>query len=408
MKCRFCNHDLKIEFIDLINSPLSNSYLSEEQLREPETFFPLKLFICQNCFLVQIDEMKKASEIFNQDYAYFSSFSSSWLNHARLYVDMITNRFQYDGDTQVIEIASNDGYLLQYFKKKNIPVIGIEPSNSVADAAKAKGIETIIDFFTSKLATYLVSKEIKADLLIGNNVFAHVPDINDFVQGLKIILKEDGVFTLEFPHLMELIQKNQFDTIYHEHFSYFSLNTVNLIFEKYHLQIFDVEQINTHGGSLRIYGKHRDDNSKKISKNVDALIRKEEIEGMKNLDYYKDFEQKVIVEKNNLMSFLIEKNNKNKKVIAYGAAAKGNTLLNYCGIKNNLIDFVVDASPFKQGKYLPGSHIPIVKEKWIKDYKPDYILVLPWNLKSEIVPQLEYVRAWGCKFVIPIPTLEII
>tara|TARA_B100000519_G_C14259930_1_gene447146 strand:+ start:3384 stop:4583 length:1200 start_codon:yes stop_codon:yes gene_type:complete len=399
---------LKIEFIDLINSPLSNSYLSEEQLREPETFFPLKLFICQNCFLVQIDEMKKASEIFNQDYAYFSSFSSSWLNHARLYVDMITNRFQYDGDTQVIEIASNDGYLLQYFKKKNIPVIGIEPSNSVADAAKAKGIETIIDFFTSKLATYLVSKEIKADLLIGNNVFAHVPDINDFVQGLKIILKEDGVFTLEFPHLMELIQKNQFDTIYHEHFSYFSLNTVNLIFEKYHLQIFDVEQINTHGGSLRIYGKHRDDNSKKISKNVDALIRKEEIEGMKNLDYYKDFEQKVIVEKNNLMSFLIEKNNKNKKVIAYGAAAKGNTLLNYCGIKNNLIDFVVDASPFKQGKYLPGSHIPIVKEKWIKDYKPDYILVLPWNLKSEIVPQLEYVRAWGCKFVIPIPTLEII
>jgi len=408
LKCRFCNHDLKIEFIDLINSPLSNSYLSEEQLREPETFFPLKLFICQNCFLVQIDEMKKASEIFNQDYAYFSSFSSSWLNHARLYVDMITNRFQYDGDTQVIEIASNDGYLLQYFKKKNIPVIGIEPSNSVADAAKAKGIETIIDFFTSKLATYLVSKEIKADLLIGNNVFAHVPDINDFVQGLKIILKEDGVFTLEFPHLMELIQKNQFDTIYHEHFSYFSLNTVNLIFEKYHLQIFDVEQINTHGGSLRIYGKHRDDNSKKISKNVDALIRKEEIEGMKNLDYYKDFEQKVIVEKNNLMSFLIEKNNKNKKVIAYGAAAKGNTLLNYCGIKNNLIDFVVDASPFKQGKYLPGSHIPIVKEKWIKDYKPDYILVLPWNLKSEIVPQLEYVRAWGCKFVIPIPTLEII
>ena len=407
MNCRFCNNTLKHVFIDLVNSPPSNSYLTKEQLNEPEVFYPLKLFVCENCFLVQIDEIKKASEIFSHDYAYFSSYSTSWLEHAHRYVDMITERFGYDEQSQVMELASNDGYLLQYFQKQNISALGIEPSKNVAHAAQEKGIETIIDFFGVKLAKHLVAQNRKADLIIGNNVFAHVPDLNDFVAGIKMVLKDGGVITLEFPHLMQLIEQNQFDTIYHEHFSYFSFYTANLIFKRNGLELFDVEQIPTHGGSLRIYGKHKEDTSKSISSNVADLL-KEEAKAMQNIEYYKGFQEKVNEVKINLVSFLLVQKKLDKKVVAYGAAAKGNTLLNYCGVKNDLIEFVVDASPHKQGKYLPGSHIPIVTEEMIKKNKSDYILILPWNLITEITDQLKYIKEWDAKLVLPIPKLEII
>ena len=407
MNCRFCNNTLKHEFIDLVNSPPSNSYLTKEQLNEPEVFYPLKLFICENCFLVQIDEIKKASEIFSHDYAYFSSYSTSWLDHAHRYVDMITERFGYDEQSQVMELASNDGYLLQYFQKQNISALGIEPSKNVAHAAQEKGIETIIDFFGVKLAKHLVAQNRKADLIIGNNVFAHVPDVNDFVAGMKIALNDGGVITLEFPHLLQLIEQNQFDTIYHEHYSYFSFYTASLIFDEHGLELFDVEQISTHGGSLRIYGKHKEDTSKSISSNVADLL-KEEAKAMQNIEYYKGFQEKVNEVKINLVSFLLVQKKLDKKVVAYGAAAKGNTLLNYCGVKNDLIEFVVDASPHKQGKYLPGSHIPIVTEEMIKKNKSDYILILPWNLITEITDQLKYIKEWDAKLVLPIPKLEII
>ena len=407
MNCRFCNNTLKHEFIDLVNSPPSNSYLTKEQLNKPEVFYPLKLFLCGNCFLVQIDEIKKASDLFSHDYAYFSSYSTSWLDHARRYVAMITKRFGYNKQSQIIELASNDGYLLQYFQKKNIPVLGIEPSENVAQASQEKGIETIIDFFGIRLAKHLAAQNRKADLIIGNNVFAHVPDVNDFVAGMKIALNDGGVITLELPHLMQLIEQNQFDTIYHEHFSYFSFYTAGLIFDKHGLELFDVEQIPTHGGSLRIYGKHKEDASKSISSNVADLL-KEEAKVMQSVEYYNGFQEKVDKVKSDLVSFLIEQKVKGMKVAAYGAAAKGNTLLNYCGVKKDLIEFVVDASPHKQGKYLPGSHIPIVTEEMIKKNKPDYILILPWNLKAEITDQLKYIKEWGAKFVLPIPVLEIV
>lgn len=408
MNCRFCNNTLKHEFIDLANSPLSNSYLTKEQLNEPEVFYPLKVFVCENCFLVQINEHKKSKEIFDESYAYFSSYSTSWLNHTKKYVDMVTERFGYNEQSKVMELASNDGYLLQYFQKKNVPVLGIEPAQNVAQVAQEKGIKTIIDFFGEKIAKQLVAQDRKADLIIGNNVFAHVPDVNNFVAGMKIALRDDGVITLEFPHLMRLIEQNQFDTIYHEHFSYFSFYTAGRIFEKHGLELFDVEKIPTHGGSIRIYGKHKENASKSISSSVADLLKEEEAKGMRTLDYYKGFQGKVDEVKFNLLSFLIEQKKKNKKVAAYGAAAKGNTLLNYCGVKNDLIEFVVDASPHKQGKCLPGSHIPIVNQEMITKIKPDYILILPWNLKDEIIDQLNYVKEWDTKFVLPLPTLEIV
>ncbi len=408
MNCRFCNNFLKHEFIDLVNSPLSNSYIDQEQLNEPETFYPLKLLLCENCFLVQIEEYRKSKDIFNENYAYFSSYSTSWLSHAERYVDTITEHFGYNEQSSVIELASNDGYLLQYFQKKHIQVLGIEPAKNVALAAQEKGIETIVDFFGVKLAEQLVAQNRKADLIVGNNVFAHVPDINDFVVGMEIILNDQGVITLEFPHLMQIIEQNQFDTIYHEHFSYFSFYTTGLIFEKHGLELFDVERISTHGGSLRIYGKHKEDTSKNISPNVAELLKEEEAKGMQALSYYEGFQGKVDRVKVDLVSFLLEQKKKNAKVAAYGAAAKGNTLLNYCGIKSDLVEYVVDASPHKQGKYLPGSHIPIVNEDMIKKNKPDYILILAWNLKDEITHQLRYVKEWNSKFVLAIPKLEII
>jgi len=408
MKCRYCNNELSFEFIDLVNSPPSNSFLTIEQLNEPETLFPLKLYVCDNCFLVQIEEYKKSTEIFNKEYAYFSSISRSWLKHAKNYVNMITKRFKIKSNSFVIEIASNDGYLLQYFQEIKIPCLGIEPALNTAAEAKKKGIEVIEDFFSESLAKKLIDKDIKADLLIGNNVLAHVPDINDFVKGLKLILKERGITTLEFPHIMQLVKNSQFDTIYHEHFSYLSLMTVKTIFESHGLEIFNVEELPTHGGSLRIYAKHQEDNSKEISESVQKLLNTELSKKMSTIEFYDDFQEKANKIKYDLLQFLIKQKLNGKKVIAYGAAAKGNTLLNYCGIKKDLISFIVDASPFKQGKFLPGSHIPINNENKIKKIKPDFIIILPWNIKDEIIEQLKYIKEWGCKFVIPIPKLRII
>jgi SAM-dependent methyltransferase len=409
MHCRFCKTELEHVFIDLINSPASNSFLSLVQLNEPETFYPLKVFTCHKCFLVQVDEFKKSDAIFNGDYVYFSSYSTSWLKHASDYADAMTARFGYNEKSQVIEIASNDGYLLQYFLQKGIQVMGIEPTANTAEVAKEKGIKTVVEFFGIELADRLRNHwDVKADLLLGNNVLAHVPDILDFVGGMKIILADDGVITMEFPHLMQLVDNNQFDTIYHEHFSYLSFYSVQQIFESQGLEIFDVQELPTHGGSLRIFAKHREDASKEISENVSALLRKEIEKGVNKLDYYDAFQQKAFKVKLDLTEFLINQYRAGKKVAAYGAAAKGNTLLNYCGIKNDLVCFVVDANPHKQNKFLPASHIPVLDEAHLKEAKPDFVLILPWNLKEEITAQLSYIKEWGGKFVIPIPSLQII
>jgi 2-polyprenyl-3-methyl-5-hydroxy-6-metoxy-1,4-benzoquinol methylase len=408
MQCRFCKTALEHVFIDLVNSPASNSFLTADQLNEPETFYPLKVYTCHKCFLVQVDEYKKSDAIFNSDYVYFSSYSKSWLEHAKKYADTMVERFGFDSGSSVIELASNDGYLLQYFKERKIPVLGIEPTANTAGVAIGKGIETVIDFFGIRLAQELVAKNIKADLLLGNNVLAHVPDIIDFIGGGKMLLKERGVVTMEFPHLMQLVDNNQFDTIYHEHFSYLSFYTVQQLFASQGLTLFDVEEIPTHGGSLRIYAKHEEDTSKTISERVWALLAKEQDKGMLTLAYYDGFQQKALKVKLELISFLVDQKRQGKKVAAYGAAAKGNTLLNYCGIKNDLIEFVVDANPHKQGKWLPASHIPVMNESYLKGARPDYVLILPWNLKDEIKSQLSYIKSWNGHFVIPIPELQIL
>ena len=409
MHCRFCKTELEHVFIDLVNAPASNSFLTKAQLNEPENFFPLKVYTCHNCFLVQIDEYKKSDAIFNSEYAYFSSYSSTWLQHAKSYTDMMIDRFGFTSGSQVIEIASNDGYLLQYFKEKSIPVLGIEPTANTAEVAMRKGIKTVVEFFGVDLADRLANHwDTKADLLLGNNVLAHVPDIVDFVKGMKIILAEKGVITMEFPHVMQLIDNSQFDTIYHEHFSYLSFHTVKRIFESQGLELFDVEEIPTHGGSLRIYAKHKEDEQRPISVNVSQLLKKENDKGMTTLAYYNNFQAKALRIKLDLVSFLVEQKKSDKTVAAYGAAAKGNTLLNYCGIKNDLIDYVADANPHKQNKWLPGSHIPVVNEPLLKSNQPAYVIILPWNLKEEITEQLSYIRTWGGKFVIPIPQLEVI
>jgi hypothetical protein len=408
LNCRFCNNQLTDELIDLFNSPAANSFLSAEQLNEAEVFFPLKVLVCKNCFLVQIDEYKKSTAIFDNEYVYFSSYSTSWLAHAKKYAQVITDKLTLDSKSLVVEIASNDGYLLQYFKEKKIPVLGIEPTGNTAEVARSKGIETISEFFGIRLATTLVRQDIQADLLIGNNVLAHVPDINDFVAGMKLMLKPKGVITMEFPHLMELVVNNQFDTIYHEHYSYLSLFSVQRIFNKHGLGIFDVEQLSTHGGSLRIYCKHLDNSEKSVSPNVKRVLSMEINQGVDNIHYYSGFKQKAEKIKTDLLTQLIEFRNSGKKVAAYGAAAKGNTLLNFCGIKSDFIQFVVDANPSKQGKFRPGSHIPVVHEMAIKNEKPDIIIIFPWNLSDEIMTQLDYVRTWGCKFLIPIPSVELI
>lgn len=403
MRCRFCAAELTDVFVDLINAPASNSYLTKEELDIPEVFYPLKTYVCPRCKLVQIDEYKKSDDIFNNEYAYFSSYSTSWLVHAKEYVAMISQKLSLHENSYITEIASNDGYLLQHFKEKNIPCLGIEPASSTAQIAKEKGIDVIEDFFTSALACGLK----KSDLILGNNVLAHVPDINDFVKGLKIALKEKGTITMEFPHLLKLIEENQFDTIYHEHFSYLSFYTVKQIFEKQELQLYDVEKLPTHGGSLRIYATHSE-NNKEISQNVEQLLKEEQTFGLFGVDVYKGFQEKANKVKYDLVDFLLQVKREEKKVVAYGAAAKGNTLLNYAGVKNDLIEFVVDKSPHKQGKYLPASHIPIVSERKIAELKPEYILILPWNIKDEVIEQLSYIKEWNGKFVVAVPQLELI
>ena len=409
MKCRHCQTELEHVFVDLINCPPSNSMLKPEQLIEPEPYYPLKIFTCHNCLLVQVDEMKKAEEIFDSEYTYFSSYSKSWLEHAKNYVEMMIKRFGYNQNSQIIEIASNDGYLLQYFKENKVPVLGVDPTANTAAVAIEKGIDTIVDFFGADFArNQLVKKGIQGDLILGNNVLAHVPDINDFIKGVKIALKPDGVNTFEFPHLMRLVEDCQFDTIYHEHFSYLSFHAVKRIFENQGLELFDVQELPTHGGSLRIFAKHKEDQSKAFSPNVSDLLKREKEVGITGMEYYNNFQERVDTIKYSVWEFLIKARREGKKVIAYGAAAKGNTLLNYCGVKgNDLIQFAVDASPHKQNRYLPASHILVRDLDSIAEFKPDYVIILPWNLKKEIGEQLKYIREWGGKFVTFIPALHI-
>lgn len=405
--CRICGNQLKQPFLSLGNSPLSNSYLTEEALHHMEPYYPLEVYVCDNCYLVQLEEYETAGNIFSSNYAYFSSYSDSWLRHCREYAEMMINRFKYDQNSFVLEIASNDGYLLQYFKQHGISVLGVEPASNTAEVAIKKGISTDIVFFNTEYANGLAEKRKLADLIIGNNVLAHNPGLNDFVAGLRIALKPDGIITMEFPHLLKLLVENQFDTIYHEHFSYFSLYTAQYLFKKHGLEIFDVDELPTHGGSIRIYAKHQGDRTKQVSSTVIDLLNKEKEFGLLNIETYGHFAEKVKAIKRQLLQFLIQAKKDNKKIVGYGAPAKGNTLLNYCGIRNDFIDYTVDRSPFKQNKFLPGTHVPIKNPDYIRTDRPDYILILPWNIKDEIVEQLNFIREWEAKFIIPIPTLKV-
>jgi 2-polyprenyl-3-methyl-5-hydroxy-6-metoxy-1,4-benzoquinol methylase len=406
LTCRHCATPLERTFCDLGMSPLANSYVDPERASAAEPFYPLHAYVCSTCFLVQLQEFESPQHIFG-DYLYFSSFSSSWLDHARRYVTAVSERFGLASQHLVVEIASNDGYLLQYFQERQVPVLGIEPAANVAKVAEAKGIPCITEFFGTKLAEQLVAQGKRADLIIGNNVLAHVPDLNDFVRGLSTLLGGQGLITLEFPHLLRLIQQNQFDTIYHEHFSYLSLLTVERVFRSHGLRVFDVEQLPTHGGSLRIYATHLEGASHQEHARVAALREEEAAANLANLDAYTRFEEQVQRTKRRLLSFLIEAKEQGKTVVGYGAPAKGNTLLNYCGVKTDLVDYTVDLSPHKQGHYLPGTRIPIHAPSRIAETKPDYLLVLPWNLRTEITKQMAHIREWGGRFVFPIPVLEI-
>jgi len=406
-KCRFCNCELKKIFIDLGIHPLSNSFLENEKSEQLEKKYPLKVFVCEKCFLVQIPEFETPDNIFSE-YAYFSSYSKSWLEHVENYTNMISKKMDLGKNNLVVELASNDGYLLQFFKKKDIPIMGIEPAKNVAKVAEEKGIKTITEFFGQKLAERLSVEKIKADLIIGNNVLAHVPNINDFIKGMTILLKPNGIINLEFPHLLQLINHNQFDTIYHEHFSYFSLHTVKMIFNFHELEIFDVEEISTHGGSLRIYVKHEKNNNFKIENSVEEILDKEKKFGLLNLSCYLEFSKRIESLKKELIEFFHSAKHNGKKVVCYGAAAKGNTLLNYCEIGSEYVEYVVDSNPHKQGLYLPGSHLPIKEPKEIEKTKPDFVVILPWNIKDEIMSEISFIRNWGGKFVIPISKVSIV
>lgn len=408
MKCRHCNTELKLPLIDLGSAPPSNAYLTEQTLHTPEKWFPLRVLVCESCWLVQTEDFAQAEELFDEDYAYFSSFSTSWLEHAERYVKDMTKRFSLDKHSHVIEVAANDGYLLQYVKKLNIPCTGVEPTTSTANAAREKGIDILEEFFGVKLAQQLVEQGKQADLTVANNVLAHVPAINDFVAGFSILLKPNGVATFEFPHLLKLVNENQFDTIYHEHFSYLSLTALEAIFKENGLQIFDVEEHTTHGGSLRLFAQRSDTGVQIVSEQVIKLRKREMDAGMDSDNFYKNFQKRANIVKDDLLNFLIKAKQDGKKVAAYGAAAKGNTLLNYAGIRPDLLSYVVDRSPSKQGKYMPGSRIPIYTEQFLKDDKPDYVLILPWNLKSEVIKQLSYIKENGGNFVVAVPKLEII
>jgi len=393
-------------FVDLGMSPLANSYLEHSQLDRLEPFFPLHVKVCDSCFLVQLPPVARPEEIFS-DYAYFSSFSDSWLKHAKSYVDGVIKRFGLNRESWVVEIASNDGYLLQYFVASGIPVLGIEPAANIAKEAVRRGIPTQVQFFSAGFARELTAGGKRADLIIGNNVLAHVPDLNGFVSGLKILLGSAAVITLEFPHLMRLMEENQFDTIYHEHFSYFSLIAARQLFQRHGLRIFDVEELSTHGGSLRIYVCHQGDESKAISDRVTNLLSREESAGFARLEHYLSFDDQVKKTKRKLLEFLISARENGKAVVGYGAPAKGNTLLNYCGIRSDFLDYTVDRSPHKQNRFLPGTHIPIHGPEKIRETKPDFLLILPWNIRAEVMDQMQCIREWGGQFVVPIPTVQI-
>ncbi|MEO7725129.1 MAG: class I SAM-dependent methyltransferase [Chthoniobacterales bacterium] len=404
--CRFCHEPLRETFVDLGMSPLCESYIDVTQLSAPESFYPLHCFVCERCFLVQLPEHVGAREIF-EEYAYFSSYSDSWLAHASRYVEEISSRLELGPQSSVMEVASNDGYLLQYFKAKGIPALGIEPAKNVAQVAIRKGIPTITSFFGQRLARELASGGKQADLLLGNNVLAHVPDINDFVSGLKLLLRPQGVITMEFPHLVRLVEEKQFDTIYHEHFSYFSFTTVEKIFAHHGLVLFDVEELATHGGSLRIYACHSEDETKPISPRAVALKASENKWGISQVETYRAFGKEVEAVKYNILQFLIQAKAAGKSVAGYGAPGKGNTLLNYCGIRTDFLDYTVDRNPYKQGKYTPGTRIPIYPPERIRETKPDFLFLLPWNLKDEIIAQNAFIRDWGGRFVVPIPEVQI-
>lgn len=403
--CRFCHVPLRHTFVDLGLSPLCESYVVAEDLGKPETLYPLHCFVCERCYLVQLPEHVSPQAIF-EEYAYFSSYSDSWLGHARHYVEAVSARLDLSANSLVVELASNDGYLLQYFVERNVPVLGIEPAKNVARKAIEKGIPTVTEFFGVELAKRLSKEGRQAALLLGNNVLAHVPDINDFVGGMKVLLGPSGVITMEFPHLIRLIEENQFDTIYHEHYSYLSLTTVETIFRAHDLALFDVEELTTHGGSLRIYACHANDQTKPPSPRVSTLKDQEAAWGISELESYTNFGQKVEATKRDILAFLIEAKTKGKTIAGYGAPGKGNTLLNYCGIRSDFLDYTVDRSPYKQGKFTPGCRIPILAPERIRETKPDYLFILPWNLKDEIMKQNSFIREWGGKFVVPIPKIE--
>lgn len=405
--CRFCSRKLTHVFVDLGMSPPCQTHITPEQLNAAEAFYPLLAYVCDGCFLVQLEEFVGPSEIFSE-YAYFSSYSDSWVAHAKRYCEKMIERFGLGSQSKVVEIASNDGYLLQHFKGRNVPVLGIEPAANVAEAAIQKGIPSLVRFFGRETASAVAAERGHADLLLGNNVLAHVPDLNDFVAGMKILLAKTGVITMEFPHLYQLMRQNQFDTIYHEHFSYFSFYTVEQVFRAHGITLFDVEEIPTHGGSLRIYGRHTEDESKPVSDAVVELRSRELREGYDRIETYGAFAEQVRETKRKVLDFLISAKRQGKKIVGYGAPGKGNTLLNYCGIRTDFLDFTVDRNPYKQGKFTPGTHIPILAPEAIAAAKPDYIFILPWNLRDEICQSLSFVREWGCKFVVPIPEVEII
>lgn len=404
--CRFCSAPLEHEWVDLGLSPISNAFISPDEASQDEPFYPLRAFVCSDCFLVQLEEFESPAEIF-RDYVYFSSYSDSWLAHARQFVIGAAERFELGPDSLVIEVASNDGYLLQYFKEQDVPVLGIEPASNVAEVARDAGIETIDEFFGVALAERLRDEGRVCDLLVGNNVLAHVPDINDFVGGLAIVLSKSGVLSVEFPHLLKLIEQTQFDTIYHEHFSYLSLLTVRRIFAHHGLQVSDVEELTTHGGSLRVTARHTD-GSHAQSAAVEKVLGDERNARLDSIDGYQNFSQKVSKIKDDLLQFLDGARSRGEQVIGYGAPAKGNTLLNFCGIGPDSIQYTVDRSPYKQGRLLPGTHIPVHAPERIAETQPDYVLILPWNLQDEIVEQMSHVREWGGKFVVPIPELRVI
>lgn len=407
MKCRHCGTDLDLPLVDLGSAPPSNAYLTAESLRAPEKWFPLRVLVCEECWLVQTEDFAEADELFNEEYAYFSSVSKSWLEHSKRYTDEMTERFGLNETSHVVEVAANDGYLLQYFKKAGVPCTGVEPTASTAAAAREKGISIVEEFFGVSLAQTLTADGKQADLTTANNVLAHVPDINDFVSGFATLLKDQGVSTFEFPHLAKLVAEHQFDTIYHEHFSYLSLTTVDTIFAQNGLSVFDVQEYPTHGGSLRVFAQRSDTGKYTRTENVARILEEEVAAGMKDASYYGGFQAVTEQVKDGLLGFLLEAKRQGKSVVAYGAAAKGNTMMNFAGVRNNLVSYVVDRSPSKQNKFMPGSRIPIVKEALLTETKPDYIVILPWNIKNEVMEQLNYVKSWGCRFVTAIPNLSV-